>query len=504
MLSGALLALSFPKFGHPAFAFVALTPLYVALCGWTGTGARSRGVSARRGFVLGLLTGVVANAGALYWIGGTVRTFGGLPWLVAVIVAGLLVLYMALFVGVASAASAVMIRRFGVAGLLLAPAAWVSTEYLRAHLFGGFPWIPLGNAVVTLLPIAQLASVAGVYGLSWLLATLHACFAIAATSTGRRRVVAGIAALGLVASVSLWGSARLNDRRLTRAGTPITVGLIQGNIPQEEKWDAARAPAIFERYLQMTREAAAKGADFILWPESATPFYFDEDPLRAENVRRTVREIDTPLLFGTDEIERGDPARYYNSAFMLDSSGATAAVYRKMYLVPFGEYVPFGTLLTFVGPLIDAVSAFSPGARVTMMPVDGHMISTAICYEVVYPHLIRDAVLQGSELLTTITNDAWYGETSAPFQHFELAAMRAIEQGRYLARAANTGISGIIDPYGRVLARTPLVETTTVIGEVRFLQERTVYATIGDLPAQLAVLLTLLAVGTALWRHKRS
>jgi apolipoprotein N-acyltransferase len=145
------------------------------------------------------------------------------------------------------------------------------------------------------------------------------------------------------------------------------------------------------------------------------------------------------------------------------------------------------------------VSAFSPGQSVTMLPVNGHMVSTAICYEVVYPHLIRDGVLQGAELLTTITNDAWYGETSAPWQHFDLARMRAIEQGRYLARAANTGISGIIDPYGRVTLQTRLFETAAPIGEVRFIQSRTVYARIGDLAAQLAVLVTLLGIGVALW-----
>jgi len=298
---------------------------------------------------------------------------------------------------------------------------------------------------------------------------------------------------------SIWGGVRIQDAALSREGTPVRVGLIQANIPQEEKWDRTRAPDIFRRYLQMTRDAAAKGAHFILWPESATPFYFDEDPPAAEQVRILVRETATPLLFGTDEIERGTVDRYYNSAFMLDSAGATAAVYRKMFLVPFGEYVPFGNLLTFVGPLVEAVSSFTPGARVTMMPVDGHMVSTAICYEVVYPHLILRAVREGSELLTTITNDAWYGESSAPFQHFELAKMRAIEQGRYLVRAANTGISGIVDPYGRELARTNLFETTSVIGEARFLQRRTVYATIGDLPAQLAVLLTLLGLGVAIF-----
>jgi apolipoprotein N-acyltransferase len=514
LLSGALLALSFPKFGHPAVAFVALTPLYVALCGWSGRAGvhlhASRygepdcpGVSVRRGFFLGLLTGIVHYAGTVYWTSGTVATFGGLPWLVAVPVAGLLVLYMALYVAVAAAASALLIQRFGITGLLMAPAAWVATEYARAHVLGGFPWVPLGNAVVELLPIAQLASLLGVYGVSWFLATLHACFAAAAIATGRTRVLTVSAALVLVLVCSLWGAARLRDSRLTRAGTPITVGLIQGNIPQTEKWDPARATGILDRYLEMTREAANRGAKFIVWPESATPFFFDEDPANAAKVRRVIRELGTPLLFGSDEIERGKPPRYYNSAFILDDAGSTAAVYRKMFLVPFGEYVPFGQLLTFVAPLVDAVSAFSPGQRVIMLPVDGHMITTAICYEVVYPHLMRTGVLQGSELLTTITNDAWYGETSAPFQHFELAAMRAIEQGRYLARAANTGISGIVDPYGRLIARTELFETMVAIGEVRFLQERTVYARIGDLPAQLAVLLTLLGVGTALWQRPR-
>ena len=498
-----MLALSFPKFGHPAVAFVALTPLYVALSGWSGRMNQLRGVTARRGFTLGLTTGVVHYAGTVYWTSGTVATFGGLSWFVAVPVAFLLVLYMSLYIGLASAAAAVMIRRFGATGLLMAPATWVAAEYARAHVFGGFPWIPLGNAVVSLLPLAQVASVFGVYGLSWLLALLHALIAMVAMTNGRRRGWAATAAIVLLVSVSLWGASRLRESRLTREGAPLRVALVQGNVPQTEKWDPSHAGAIFDRYLRMTREVAARGAQFIIWPESATPFYFDEDPPSAERVRQLVSEIRTPLLFGTDEIERGSPPRYFNSAFILDESGATAAVYRKMFLVPFGEYVPFGTLLSFVGPLVDAVSAFSPGQRVTMLPVDGHMISTAICYEVVYPHLIRDGVLRGAELLTTITNDAWYGETSAPWQHFDLAAMRAIEQGRYLARAANTGISGIIDPYGRVTLRTSLFETAAPIGEVRFIQERTVYARIGDLAAQVAVLITLLGLGASLWRPVR-
>ncbi len=172
-----------------------------------------------------------------------------------------------------------------------------------------------------------------------------------------------------------------------------------------------------------------------------------------------------------------------------------------MHLVPFGEWVPFKDWLFFVKPLVEAVADFSPGTRVTMLPVDGHMINTAICYEVTYPGLMREAVQQGSELLTTITNDAWYGESSAPFQHFEMAAVRAIEQGRYLVRAANTGITGIVDPYGRIVTRTALGDTTVVVGDVRFLQERTVYATIGDVVAFASGLLTLLALLAATLRR---
>jgi apolipoprotein N-acyltransferase len=338
------------------------------------------------------------------------------------------------------------------------------------------------------------------------LAFLHALIAVSMMTSGRPRAVAAISGVLLLGGVSAWGAIRLADNELTRVGAPLRVALVQGNVPQDEKWDPSRAHAIFERYLEMTRAAAANGADFIIWPESATPFYFDEDPRSAARVRNLVADIRTPLLFGTDEIERASPPRYYNSAFILSDAGTTAAVYRKMFLVPFGEYVPFGNLLTFVGPLVDAVSAFSPGQRITMLPVDGHMVSTAICYEVVYPHLIRDGVRQGAELLTTITNDAWYGETSAPWQHFDLARMRAIEQGRYLARAANTGISGIVDPYGRVTLRTNLFETTAPMGEVRFIQQQTVYARIGDAAAQAAVVLTLIAVGAALFgsRHRVS
>jgi apolipoprotein N-acyltransferase len=514
-----LLALSFPKFGHPAVAFVALVPLLVAISGWSGRGVSIPGVSTRHGFVLGLIAGFIHFAGTVYWTGATVSTFGGLPVFVAVIVAALLALYMAAYIAVTCAIGAILIRHFGVRGVCLVPVVWVATEYLRGIILGGFPWIPLGNTMVTLLPIAQLASVFGVYGLSMFVALVNAGFAITALLAGRQGsapastsakatvdrpsrqafAAAGIT-IAAIAAISIWGGMRLSGGELT-SGAPIKIGLIQGNIAQTDKWNPARAGMILDRYLQLTQQAADNGAQFIMWPESSTPFYFEEDP-DGTVVRRMVRSLGRPLLLGSDEFEDAEPVRHYNSAFMLDTGGATAAVYRKIHLVPFGEYVPFQRLLFFVGPLVDAVAAFSRGTRVTMMPVEGHMISTAICYEVTYPALAREAVRQGSEMLTTITNDAWYGDSSAAFQHFEMAAMRAIEQGRYLARAANTGISGIIDPYGRVLVRTNLFETVAVVGEARFVQTRTIYARIGDSVAHASMLVVFVALIVA-YRSRR-
>lgn len=487
-----MLALSFPRYGHAAVALVAVVPLLVAIAGWRGRPGVFHGQPFRRGAALGAVAGLAHFLGTIYWTGAVVQTFGGLPGIVAWLCAVALALYMAAYTALACGLTGAVIRRVGARGFAIAPMAWVAAEFARGHVLGGFPWIPLGSAVVTLIPIAQLASLVGVYGLSFFLVTLGTLVALALTASGRTRIGAVAGAVMLLLGVSVWGSVRVAEGGLTRAGTPFTVGLIQPNVSQDDKWNRAMVGDIGRRFTRLTRRAVAEGAQAILWPESATPYLFNDDTVQAEAVRALVRESGVPLLFGSDEVERGSPDKYYNSAFVLDPTGAVAAVYRKMQLVPFGEFVPLKQLLFFVSPLVEAVSEFTPGQQVTMLPFDGHMASTAICYEVVYPHLIRRAVLEGSELLTTITNDGWYGDSSAPYQHFELASMRAIEQGRYMARAANTGISGVVDPYGRVVVKTAVFEEAVVTAPIRFLQSRTLYATIGDAVAiaSLAVAVT--------------
>ena len=433
--------------------------------------------------------------------------YGDMAFWVAVLINALLVLYLSLFPAIFALIVCRLVAVRGPSALMAAPLVWVATELGRTHIFSGFPWVLLGYSQTSVLPIAQLASLLGVYGVSMLVASVSAAMATsfwnAKPAKPAKRTALSLRALRpsrslvmvltLVIAVAVWGSRRAATAEWTRAGEPIRVGLIQGNIDQNEKVDPSRAAGIFQDYLGMTRQAIREGAGFVIWPESSTPFRFEDDLFAAAQIRTLARQAQVPILFGSDQFIRGAggaPTTFYNAAFLVRPDGTTGGVYRKIHLVPFGEYVPAQKLLFFAAPLVQAVSDFSAGTEATLLPVGTHLVSTAICYEVVYPNLVRQFVAGGSELLTTITNDAWFGPTSAPYQHFEQASMRAIEEGRYLVRSANTGISGIVDPYGRVLARTAVFERAAVVGEARFLKTTTLYARIGDLLAYAAALAT--------------
>ena len=500
--------MSFPKYGHPALAWIALVPLLIALTGRPvpsvlaerGRAERLPGQPPFRAFLLGLVAGLVYFVGTVYWTNTVVATYGQLATPVAVFAMLLLASYLALYPALTALVTSLLIARAGAAGLFFAPAAWVATEFLRGYLFGGFPWVPLGNSQVTVLPVAQLASLLGVYGLSALVAFVNAGIAYSLLTNGRRRIQALAGVVLVLAATAGWGTWRIAEGSHTREGTPIRVGLVQGNIEQELKWRRDQARRIFTTYVAMTRDVVRRGAQYVIWPESSTPFSFAGDPEGELAMRELAREVKVPILFGSDQAIVGTGGtidRHYNAAFQLGPDGMTSAVYRKIHLVPFGEFVPLADWLTFFPPLVQTLAGFAPftpGDAMIMLPVGKHRASTAICYEVVYPSLVREAVTGGSELLTTITNDAWYGHSSAPYQHFAMAAMRAIEHGRYMARAANTGISGLVDPYGRVVAQSAIFEQVGLVEEARFLTGRTVYTAIGDVVAYLSIAFVVLAL----------
>ena len=429
-------------------------------------------------------------------------TFGGLQTGVAAFAALLLVAYLSLFPAACAVAVARLGRSMGPAAALWGAPAWVAAELGRQYVWDGFPWALLGYSQITWLPIAQLASLTGVYGLSLLLSLAAGGAAYVLLTRGPRRFIVGGSIAALIAVTAIWGRARVQAAPLTSAGDPVRVAVLQANIAQDDKWNPALADAITNRYIDMSRQALAQGATFVIWPESSTPFYFEHDLLRGGTIRRLAREARATFLIGSDQVEPVRPApglaapaeRTYNAAFLVKPDGQVGAVYRKMHLVPFGEYVPLQRMLFFVKPIVEAVSDFVPGTEAVLLPVDTHRVSTAICYEVIFASLMRQFVVNGSELLTTITNDAWYGTSSAPYQHWDQAAMRSIEGGRYLARAANTGISGFVDPYGRVLQKTGLFTPAVLVADLRFIRTPTIYSRIGDAVAWLSLAATLAAL----------
>lgn len=476
-----------------------MAPLMLAIVRDGGTGG------ARRGFLLGATTGLVYFAGTVYWVAGTMELHGGLSPVVTVPIAALLAAYLGIYPGLFGLLLQQAVRRIGAPALWWAPLLWVATEWLRATVGPGFPWVLLGSSQATVLPVVQIASVVGVYGLSAFLVLVAA--AAVASAVSRRLWPGALAVAVVVIVVCGWGAWRVADGRLLDAGEPLRVGLVQGSIPQEQKWDSRFSGDIIERYLALSRQVIAGEAGLVVWPESSTPFPLDTNSAMAAPIRTMAAEAGVPFIIGSDRTEApvdGRPGGYYNAAVLVGADGRSRQWYHKIRLAPFGEYVPFKSLLFFVGPLVEKVSDFSAGTEAVVFDAEGRRVSVAICYESIYPDLAREFVDRGSRLLATITNDAWFGLTSAPYQHFEQGALRAVEQGRFLVRAANTGISGAVDPYGRVIARTPLFEPAAITVDVRLLTDRTIYSRIGDVVVWCALVPAVwLAAGMLIERVRR-
>ncbi len=487
LLSGLLLAGSFPKYGRGSLAFVALVPLLVALVG----------VRPAHGLRLGYLAGAAAAVGTLYWTEAVVVHYGGLPLPVGITVMLLLCLAVAIFPALFGWLVSRWLIRHGPRALLAAPLAWVATEVLRVRTFFRFPWCLLGYSLHDHPALIQIASATAVYGVSFLLVGVAASVAyllVEPSPVARRRV--GLATAGLLGAVFTYGAWAL-ARPLPERGS-LRVGLVQASVLQEDKWDPGQAWENLERHLILTQRAVAAGAQLVVWPESSLPFYYDRNPAVAQRLQDLARRGNVYILFGNDDREAGtgDQYRVWVGAKLLSPDGRITLRYHKIRLVPFGEYVPLQPLLTLGGrvtaKLVQEVADFTPGREAVVGEVRGHRLGVFICYEAIFPELIRQFVAHRAELLVNITNDGWYGRSSAPFQHFAMARFRAVENGRYLVRAANTGISGVIDPRGRVVVRTRLFDRTATVADVPLVAGTTFYARHGDVFAWACFLSALL------------
>src|SRR5436309_6242915 len=308
-------------------------------------------------------------------------------------------------------------------------------------------------------------------------------------------------AAGLVAFVVDYGYWRLDPRNNPTNEHSLRIGLVQPNIDQAQKWDVAFRRQSIDRYKKLTGQVVQE-VDLVVWPEAATPFFFDVETDYREELLRFVRERGVPLLFGSpalDSKSEGSP-RLFNSAYLVSSTGTVLDRYDKVHLVPFGEYVPLKPVFFFLNKLVVGLGDFVPGSDPRVMSGPSGHLGVVVCFEVIFPNLVRQFVDRGADYMVTITNDAWFGRTSAPYQHFAMVVFRAVENRVPFARAANTGISGFIDAEGHILRTTDIFVEGALSGEVRIGGSRTIYTAYGDLFTLGCAILTLF-VAARMWRQ---
>ncbi|MFP5212674.1 MAG: apolipoprotein N-acyltransferase [Acidobacteriota bacterium] len=491
VLSGLLLTAGFPSTDLFYLSWIALVPLFWAL----------RGQGPKKALLLGLVCGLVHYATTLYWIRYVLYYYGGLPLPVALLALLLLCSYLALYPAVFAMVTSWWSSRPALWAFGL-PFVWVALEWVRAHALTGFPWANLGYTQTLFTPLTQIADVTGVFGVSWLI--VFANTSVSAWLNGWRVRMACLAALLLCVGGTLtYGFLRLDTVRDLQANArPWTVGVAQGNVDQSKKWDPAFQQETLKRYRELSLKAAASNPapDLIVWPETAAPFFYGiEDELTAQ-LNGIIREAGVPVLFGSPAMTHIDgQVRLLNRAYLVDSRGVIAGAYAKQHLVPFGEYVPLKDYLFFIKKLVEQAGDFVAGDDSSPLSLGGRLFGVLICYEGIFPDLSRQTVLRGANALVVITNDAWYGPTSAPYQHLDLARWRSIEFRVPMIRAANTGVSAAFDAVGATLATIPLNEMGEFAVTVHPLNVQTIYAKWGDFFAWICV---LVAVGGTIYRAR--
>ncbi|MBU0682504.1 MAG: apolipoprotein N-acyltransferase [Proteobacteria bacterium] len=472
-VSVLLLYLASPGPGFSFLAWVALVPLLI-FCLRSSPGKAA---------LLGLIVGILYHLLLVYWVTISMETYGGLQPLVAWPALVLLALYMALYFTVFC--FVISKTKDKVPFLWLAPMLWVSLDYCRGFLLTGFPWMDLGYTQYKYSLLIQAADLTGHHGVTFILVLANALLAhfFMGRHWFKHHKIQAAAALILVALFFSYSIARFYQVSTSlQTSKSLNVAVVQANIDQALKWQDDHKKISLERHLKLTNQARKENnADLVIWPETALAFYPTHDPLMAYVEKKTVLSASFHLLTGAPYAVRGEQEYdYYNSAMLLSPQRAPA-IYFKQHLVPFGEYIPMRTILPIPKPIVESMGDFSAGTTSTPLDMGRAQIGVLICIEAIYPDLARRATAQGATLLANITNDAWFGASSAPVQHLAMAIFRTIENKRSMARAANTGISALILPTGEILrqtglfqagflsARLPLLTTTTFFTRAGFL-----------------------------------
>lgn len=512
-LTGLLYPFCFPNFDMGMMAWIVLVPLHVLL----------DRLPARRAFGMGWWAGWLASAGTMFWVVTAMHTYGKLALPLSYAGLALLAAYLGLYFGLYAFGVAWLRRAVPFLAFPAAPFLWVSLELIRTYLFSGLPWALFGYTQYQWLPAIQIADLSGVYGVSFMIVLVNAAVSeigLWVWSEGKVRsdrsfpwFSSTAAALGMAFTL-FYGQAALHHGTQADTKPSLNIGLVQPNIDQAHKWDETYARETLTRYARLTARAAP-GANLVIWPEAATPFLFEMQKSYRDEIASLASAHGVPLLLGSPALRYFQDGRPYllNSAYLLSSGGDILGRYDKRHLVPFGEYVPLRSVLFFLDKLVEGIGDFEAGTVPTVLSLPGSgtrasgiagsppvRFGVVICFEVIFPALVREFVRDGAEFMVTITNDAWFGDSAAPFQHFGMVVFRAVENHVAFARAANTGISGFIDRYGRILNATPIFEETALTGQIPIRNAPTFYSHYGDVFAYGCVIITaLLLIAARFW-----
>ncbi len=492
LLSGIIWVFAFPKFHIEILAWVGLVPLFWAI----------REKTPVRGAVLGFISGFVFYVGVLYWIYNVLTEYGHLPSAAGVFFVLLLSAYLALYFSAFAFAVRWIRNKTDLPETLFAPPLWVSLEYIRGVLLSGFPWEFCGYSQYRFLSLIQISDITGVYGVSFLIILANVAIYRFSLLAGERSwgpafreiLAAGI----LVAGTGIYGQWRLMDLSVEpRQDKYARISLIQGNIRQDVKWESGYQEETIKIYSHLTLETKDRRPDLVIWPETAAPFFFQSPSNYQSRIFELTRQMGVPLLLGAPAFDRqGARTHYFNSAFLISPEKKIIGRYDKIHLVPFGEYAPLSSVFEFTRDIIGAIGDFTPGTGVHNLSTPFGEFGVLICYEAIFPDLTRQFVNRGAQFLVNITNDAWFGKTSAPYQHLSMVAFRAVENRVPIARAANTGISALIESSGQIRAATDLFTRDSLSGTIQMGETKTFYTKYGDLFAYACIGFTALLVVT--------
>ena len=462
MLSGVMLTAAFPPGRLDWMAWIAIIPLLISL-------EKERPLNA---FRLGMIAGLMHYLTLIYWIVFVTNTYGGIDIFTSSAILLLFSLYLSLYPAVFSLLISLLTgHRFVV---IITAGIWVSLEYVRSFLMTGFPWCVLGYSQFSRFSLIQITDITGVYGISFLVVAVNTAIYLLTYGRARTQGKKGLiletsTAAGLAVICLFYGMHQLSDNSMEKnEKETIAVSVIQGNIDQSVKWDPAFMESTMDKYIALTRASLSHRPGLIVWPESAAPFFFQDNTSSTTDIYNLAKESGAWMIFGCPGYEQHElKMTYFNRVCLISPDGSMRGYYDKIHLVPFGEYVPLRRLIPFVSRLVISEGEFSSGRESGLLKMSDINAGALVCYEAIFPDLARRETKNGAGLFVNLTNDAWFGMTSAPYQHLSMCVFRSVENRRPFIRAANTGFSAFIDPYGRITEKSGLFIEEVLNGDVR-------------------------------------